>query len=66
MKIKLSKLFYDKAAVTEAIKDFKEVCSCNIINDSIEIVLHPKERVENIEEEFCNYVLGLMNNKTLI
>ena len=66
VKISLNNKFYEKSAVKEAIADFKEVCNAKIIDDSIEVEIDPKEKIENIEEEFCNYVLGLMKNKTLV
>lgn len=64
--LKLNKEFYDKAAILEALTDFKEVCDGKIINDSFEIEIKPREDIENIEEEFCNYVLGLMKNNVLV
>jgi hypothetical protein len=66
MKIKLNNRFYDRTAVEEALRDFKKVCEGRILNDKIEIELEPKEKLDCLEEEFCNYVLGLMKNKSLI
>lgn len=63
MRIKLNNKFYKKQIIKEALNDFKEVCEGEILNDSIEVELKPKENVERLEEEFCNYVLGLMKNK---
>ena len=59
----LNNKFYDKEAIEEALKDFAEVCTGKIISQKFEIEL--KSDIENIEEEFCNYVLGLMKNKGL-
>ena len=66
MKIKLNNKFYNKEAVKEALIDFKDVCKGNILNDSMEIELEAKENVKQLHGEFCNYVLGLMKNKTLV
>jgi hypothetical protein len=66
MRIKLNKKFYNKEAIEEALHEFNEVCKGNVLNDEIEIELEPKENVNLLEEEFCNYVLGLMKNKMLV
>jgi len=66
MKIRLSNKFYDKDIVKEALNDFKEVCSGKVINDEIDVELDWKESEEEIDKEFCNYVLGLMKNKNLV
>ena len=62
----LNSQFYDKETVKEAIIDFKEVCDGKILNDEMEIELEPKEEIAELKGEFCNYVLGLMKNKTLV
>jgi len=66
MIFKLNKKFYNIEIVEEAFKDFKKVCKGRILNDKIEIELCPKGDIKQLKEEFCNYVLGLMKNKTLI
>lgn len=69
IKINLDKQFYDLGAVKESLKEFNRVCNGKItIKKNIEIVLKPKEKsLTNIlGYEFCNYVLGLMKNKTLV
>lgn len=66
MKIKLNNKFYNKEAVEEALDDFKEVCQGRILNEKIEVELEPKEETENLQEEFCNYVLGLMKNNVMV
>lgn len=63
MRLRLSNKFYKKDAVKEAIKDFKDICEGKILNGNIDIELSKKENAENLKEEFCNYVLGLMMNK---
>lgn len=66
MKLKLNKRFYNKGAVEEALNDFKAVCKGKVLNNNIEVELKAKEDIKNLEEEFCNYVLALMKNKTLV
>jgi hypothetical protein len=66
IRIKLSNKFYRKEAVEEALRDFNEVCKGKIISNEIEVELEPEENIENLKEAFCNYVLGLMKNKTLV
>lgn len=66
IRIRLSSKFYKKEAVEEALRDFNEVCKGKIISNEIEVELEPKEDIENLNEAFCNYVLGLMKNKTLV
>ena len=65
MKIKLNKKFYNKRAIKDALKDFSNICKGKIINDKIEVMLSPKKKIENLKEEFCNYVLGLIKNRGL-
>ena len=63
----MDKGFYDKRAVDEALHDFNGVCEGRILNDKMEIELVPKGEIkEPLKEEFCNYVLGLMKNKTFV
>jgi len=67
--ITLNKKFYDLSAVKESLEDFKEVCTSIIKNnENLEIILKPKDRelMNILGYEFCNYVLGLMKNKTLV
>ncbi len=66
MKIKLNNEFYNKGIVKEALKDFKGVCEGKILNNNIEVELKPKEEIKYLKEEFCNYVLGLMKNKSIV
>jgi len=66
IKLKLNNKFYNKKAIEEALDNFKEVCNGKILNKDLEIELEPKEKIENLKEEFCNYVLGLMKNKILV
>lgn len=67
--INLNKKFYEISVVRESLKDFSQVCSGKIRNKKdIHIILKPKDKsLTNIlGNEFCNYVLGLMKNKTLV
>lgn len=67
MRLKLSNKFYNMEAVKEALNDFKDVCDGRILSNDIEVELVSREEInEPLEDEFCNYVLGLMKNKTLI
>ena len=67
--IKLNKQFYDLGVVKESIKDFNEVCIGKIKNkERIEVTLKPKDKsiLNILGNEFYNYVLGLMKNKTIV
>lgn len=69
-KIVLKKSFYDLNTVKEALKDFKEICEGKTISKkgNIEISLKSKNKdfEKNLNNEFCNYILGLMKNKALV
>ena len=67
--ISLNKKFYSIKAVKQASQDFKDICNCTIPkNKNIEISLKLKEDLDinTIGYEFCNYVLALMKNETLV
>ena len=64
--MKLNNKFYSREIVEMALKDFKEACDGKILDDSIKVELYPKGEAANLEEEFCNYVLGLMKNRILV
>ena len=66
MIIRLNNKFYNGDAIKNALKDFKDICEGEILNNSFEIKLIPKENVENIKKEFSNYVLGLMKNDLMV
>jgi hypothetical protein len=66
VRIRLNKNFYDRKSVEEALFDFGEICEGKIVSDEIEVLLSPGEDIENISEEFCNYVLGLMKNNAIV
>jgi hypothetical protein len=66
MKIKLNNKFYSREMIEVALKDFKEACEGKILNNDLEIELMPKENVDKLNGEFCNYVLGLMKNRMLV
>ena len=66
MIIKLNNKFYNKKEVQEALNDFKAVCGGRILNKIMEVELNPKDNIKGLQEEFCNYVLGLMKNKILV
>ncbi len=60
VRIKLSNKLYRKKAVIKALNDFKEIMDGRILNEDMDIEVLPKEQIENLDKEFCNYVLGLM------
>ena len=76
MIFRLNKKFYDSGTVKEAAGDFSKTCRCRVFghqNDVLIIELTAKRKLERkkddrlpLKEEFCNYVLGLMKNKTLV
>ncbi len=71
MIIQLNKNFYNKEVVEQGLCDFKEVCDGKFLGvdlsaDKLLIELVPKQDVEFLKEEFCNYVLGLMKNNNFI
>jgi len=69
-KITFKKSLYDLDSVKEALKDFEKVCENSITNKKkcIEVTLKAKNKglENNLNNEFCNYVLGLMKNKALV
>jgi len=66
MIFKLNRKFYSIEAVKETLKDFRRVCKGKVLNDKIEIELYLREDTQQLKEEFCNYVLGMMKNKSLV
>jgi len=63
VKISLSKDFYSASSVKQALKDYKEICTGDLTSkDRLEIELKPKSEINNLAEEFCNYVLALEKN----
>jgi hypothetical protein len=66
LKVRLNNKFYDAEVVEEAIRDFRGVCRGRIVNDKIEVELEQEEEISTLADEFCNYVLGLMKNKTIV
>lgn len=66
MIFKLNRKFYSIEAVKETLKDFRRVCKGRVLNDKIEIELCLREDTQQLKEEFCNYVLGMMKNKSLV
>jgi hypothetical protein len=64
--IRLSRDFYRREVIEEALIDFKEFCNGKILNNEFDIELATGQKIEVLGPEFCNYVLGLMKNKSLI
>ena len=69
-KIVFKKSFYNLNSIKEALQDFKDVCEGRLIKkkNNIEVILKAKNKEfeNNLDKEFCNYVLGLMKNKALV
>lgn len=66
MRIKLNNKFYKKEAIEKAIKAFKGVCECKLLDDSFEIEITSNSGDEQkIDNEFCNFVLGITKDNML-
>lgn len=76
IKFLLNSRFYTEHSIQKAFEDFNKVCKGRISrkitnkrgkdkeNVHFEIELVPKRKIdEPLKEEFCNYVLGIMQNK---
>lgn len=65
--VKLNKSIYDKTAINQAINDFSHLAKFKIKedNNNYNIEIFEDESKQNLKEEFCNYVLGLMKSKIL-
>jgi len=63
IKIILNSNFYDKRSIKEALKDYKGICTGKILNDKFDVELNSNEHIDNLEGEFCNYVLGLIKHR---
>ena len=65
VQITLNRNFYNKKTIQEAIRDFSDVCTAKIINDNYDVEIEQKENIDNLPQEFSNYVLGLMKNEAM-
>ena len=67
-KVVLSSKFYDKDAISESISEFAELADAVIERkgEDFLITLSAKSDAAHIDLEFCNYVLSLMKNKSLV
>ena len=65
VKINLSEDFYSADAVRSALSDFKYICDGEYTREKgrIKIDLRPKGDIKYLEDEFCNYVLGIQRIK---
>jgi hypothetical protein len=64
MEFKLNKNFYKEDSILKAISDFKDVSNITIINkDNDYFIIKTDKNIENLKEEFCNYVIGIMKNE---
>ncbi len=59
--IELNKDFYAKEAILESLSEFSQVCKGSILDEKYTVQLDVDEEydIENIVDEFRNYVLGL-------
>ena len=62
MEIKLNNQFYTKDQIIKAIGDFRDICSCQILDNFFTIKIDSKINKPYICEEFCNYVFSLRWN----
>ncbi len=63
--IYLNNKFYAKEAIEQALEDFSDICKGEIINEDFQVRLYTDKEVPSLEDEFLNYVLGLMKNEGL-
>ncbi len=68
--INLNALFYNQEAIKESLREFRGLCNGKISSKAgvISVRLMPKEKatLNVLGYEFCNYVLGLMKNNTIV
>lgn len=62
IKLRLSNNFYTKDSIEEALSDFSEICDGEVISDDYDVMLFPKVQIQNLKEEFTNYVFALLKN----
>jgi len=64
-KLYLSTSLYKENILKKAIKEYNKIAKINIVKRDKEFVLEfniiSNDNIENIIDEFCNYVLSLMN-----
>jgi hypothetical protein len=59
----LNSKIYSKSSIEQALSDYSTACEGEIVDGQFTIKLSLKEEIdEPLQEEFCNYVLGLMKN----
>jgi hypothetical protein len=65
IQIKINPKFYKKEAVEESLKAFSDNFDYKIIDDSL-IEIESEDDLETVKNEFYNYVLALMKNKSMV
>lgn len=60
MILTLNNKLYRREAILEALNVYSEFCEGSIVSNDFKVELRPKESLDNLGEEFSNYVLGLM------
>ena len=67
--VELNKDFYNRESINKTVKDFSNICDTIVKeNGNFRIILKPKEEVDSNElvNEFCNYVLAIMKNNSMV
>lgn len=69
-KIVFNKSFYNTPAIEDALDAFRDICTGELQDKEaqITVILTPKSNnnPDELKNEFCNYVLALMKNKSLM
>jgi len=61
--ISLNNHLYNNSIINTAMKDFESVCEVKRDNGHIIIIPQNQKDIELLGYEFCNYMLGLINNQ---
>ena len=66
----LNSRFYPEAAIREAIEDFSGICNATMStgrDGMITVILEQEETTDApLDDEFCNYVLGISRNRDVV
>lgn len=70
IKLNLNKNLYELSSIKQVIKQFKNICDMTLKEEEgyFNITLKPKNNSLSLSfaDEFANYVLALMKNKSLV
>jgi len=67
--IQLNPMLYDTQAIALAAKEYAKVCDINISKKKDMIIVRIVSKGKNsstLEKEFCNYIIGLTKNESII